>query len=139
MRFVKVRFLGQSLPGTFLIGDLPIQYGSRVIAMSERGMAIGFVNSDPFDLKISESIKEIQNINKIATEEDIDKYKHIYQEQRNTRIIFRELVDFHNLDMKLADLEFKSNGKKIIFYYTSRDRVDFRELLKDLSNSSFIK
>ncbi len=133
MRFIKVRFLGQSLPGTFLIGDLPIKYGQRVVAMSERGMAIGFVNSDPFDLMISESKIDFQIIKKIATEEDIDKYKHIYQEQRNTRIIFRELVDYHKLEMKLVDLEFKSNGKKIIFYYTSPDRVDFREILKDLS------
>ena len=52
MRFVKVRFLGQSLPGTFLIADLPIKYGQRVVAMSERGMAIGFVNYDPYYLMI---------------------------------------------------------------------------------------
>ena len=133
IRLVKVRFLGQSRPGTFLTGDLPIKYGERVVAMSERGMAIGFVNSDPFDLRISESMNDLQRINKIATEEDINQYKNVYQEQRDVSHVFKQLVTQHNLEMKLDRVEFTSLGKKIVFYYTSPTRVDFRDLLRDLS------
>ena len=132
-RLVKVRFLGQSHPGTFLAGDLPIQYGSRVVAMSERGMAIGHVNSYPFDLPSTASMPNIQSIAKIATSEDLEKYKQVYQDQRDVSLIFNQLVTQHNLEMKLDRVEFTSLGKKMIFYYTSPIRVDFRDLLKDLS------
>lgn len=101
--------------------------------MSERGMTIGYVNSFPFEVPYSESMLGIQSISKLATDEDLVKYKQAYQEQREARNTFNRLISEYQLPMELTDLEFASFGTKIIFYYTAPNRVDFRELLKALS------
>ncbi|MBC7428009.1 MAG: hypothetical protein H7336_05315 [Bacteriovorax sp.] len=110
-----------------------IKYGQKVVAMSERGMTIGYVNSFPFEVPYSESMLGIQSISKLATDEDLVKYKQAYQEQREARNTFNRLISEYQLPMELTDLEFASFGTKIIFYYTAPNRVDFRELLKALS------
>jgi cell fate regulator YaaT (PSP1 superfamily) len=45
----------------------------------------------------------------------------------------QEKIEKHNLEMKLIDCEFAFDGSKVIFYYSAPSRVDFRELVKDLS------
>ena len=130
---VRVRFHAQSQASTFLTGNLSIKYGQRVVAMSERGMTIGYVNSYPFELPYSQSMSEIRSISKLATDADIVKYKQVYQEQREAKKICNRLIVEYQLEMKLTDVLFTSFGKKIIFFYTAPSRVDFRELLKALS------
>ena len=46
----------------------------------------------------------------------------------------REKIEERKLDMKLKDVEFTFDGSKIIFYFSSESRVDFRELVKDLAS-----
>ncbi len=132
-RLVNVRFLWQSNPGTFLTGDLPIKYGQRVVALSDRGMAVGFVNSHLFAPRGPDSEAEYQTISRIASDEDIERFKQLYQKQRDAADIFKTLVAEQKLNMRLADVEYTAFGKKIVFYFTAPTRVDFRELLKDLS------
>jgi cell fate regulator YaaT (PSP1 superfamily) len=129
---VRVRFMGQSQACTFLTGDLAIEYGQKVVAMSERGLTIGYVNSFPFELPYSEPIKSLPTIHKVASDTDIAKYKLIYQEQREVRNTFNRLINEYQLEMKLTDIEFTSYGKKVTFYYTAPNRIDFRDLLKKL-------
>lgn len=131
---VRVRFMGQAQACTFLMDNLPIEYGQKVVAMSDRGMTIGFVNSNPFKLSYSETTQDIRAIHKVASDSDIAKYKQIYQEQKEARSTFNILVKKYQLEIKLTDIQFTSNGKKVIFYYTAANRVDFRELLKALNN-----
>jgi cell fate regulator YaaT (PSP1 superfamily) len=47
----------------------------------------------------------------------------------------REKIVKHELDMKLIDCEYAFDGTKIVFYFTSAGRVDFRELVKDLAST----
>ena len=47
--------------------------------------------------------------------------------------ICEEKIKEHNLDMKLVDAEYIFNGSKIVFYFTADERVDFRDLVKDLA------
>jgi len=47
--------------------------------------------------------------------------------------ICQERIEAHNLDMKLTDVEFKFDRKRIMFYYTADERVDFRQLVRDLA------
>jgi len=131
---VRVRFFGQTQACTFLMGNLPIEYGQKVVAMSERGLTIGYVNSYPFELPYSEKTENLRTINKVASDTDVAKYKLIYQEQKEVRNTFNRLINEYQLEMNLTDIEFTSYGKKVIFYYTAANRIDFRELLKALSN-----
>ena len=48
--------------------------------------------------------------------------------------VFRELVAEHKLDMKPIDVEYLFDGDKVVFYFVAEERVDFRELVKDLAS-----
>jgi cell fate regulator YaaT (PSP1 superfamily) len=129
---VNVRFLDQVHPVPCVIGDHEVLYGQKVVALSDRGVAIGVVNSLPFFSPENSKGQSYHKILKLATDQDIENCKRIYQKQRQAGIIFRDLVAQHRLDMSLDHFKFSSGGRKVVFYYRSSERVDFRELLKSL-------
>lgn len=132
LRFVRVRFPGNSRSFPFLIGKRRIEYGQKVVAMSDRGMAVGYVNSFPYDVPFNKSMLPVRSISKIATDEDIVKDKEAYRQQKNAENICNDLIEHYKLDMHLTHVEFTSFGKKAVFYFIAPARVDFRELVKDL-------
>lgn len=132
LRFVRVRFPGNSRSFPFLVGKRRIEYGQKVVAMSDRGMAVGYVNSFPYDVAFNKSMLPIRSIAKIATDEDIVKDQEAYRQQKNAEIICNELIEHFKLDMQLTHVEFTSFGKKAVFYFIAPARVDFRDLVKEL-------
>lgn len=132
LRFVRVRFPGNSRSFPFLIGKRRIEYGQKVVAMSDRGMAVGYVNSFPYDVPFNKSMLPIRSISKVAMDDDIDKDKEAYRQQKNAENICNDLIEQYKLDMHLTHVEFTSFGKKAVFYFIAPARVDFRDLVKDL-------
>jgi len=129
---VNVRFFDQVMPTTCAAGDFEIHYGQKVVALSDRGLAVGIVNSLPFNPSPESEDQDYHKILKIATNQDIVDCKRIYQEQRRAGDIFKRLVAQQGLDMHLEHFKYTSNGCKVIFYYRSKNRVDFRDLLRSL-------
>ncbi|MBC77615.1 MAG: hypothetical protein CME64_16540 [Halobacteriovoraceae bacterium] len=132
LKFVRVRFPGHARSYPFLIGQRKLAYGQKVMAMSDRGMAVGYVNSFTYELPFDKSMLPLRSINKIASEEDIVSEKETYQKQKETETLCQRLIDKHNLDMNLTHVEFTQFGKKVVFYFVAPARVDFRGLVKDL-------
>lgn len=132
LRFVRVRFPGNSRSFSFLVGKRRIEYGQKVVAMSDRGMAVGYVNSFPYDIPFNKSMLPVRSISKIANDEDIIKDKDAYHQQKNAENICNDLIEQYQLDMHLTHVEFTSFGKKAVFYFIAPARVDFRDLVKDL-------
>lgn len=132
LRFVRVRFPGNSRSFPFLVGKRLIEYGQKVVAMSDRGMAVGYVNSFPYDVPYNKSMLPIRSISKVAIDEDIVKDKEAYRQQKNAENICNDLIEEYQLDMHLTHVEFTSFGKKAVFYFIAPSRVDFRDLVRDL-------
>ncbi len=132
LKFVRVRFPGHARSYPFLIGQRKLVYGQKVMAMSDRGMAVGYVNSFTYELPFDKSMLPLRSINKIASEADIVSEKETYQKQKETETLCQRLIDKHNLDMNLTHVEFTQFGKKVVFYFVAPARVDFRGLVKDL-------
>jgi cell fate regulator YaaT (PSP1 superfamily) len=132
LRFVRVRFPGNSRSFPFLVGKRRIEYGQKVVAMSDRGMAVGYVNSFPYDVPFNKSMLPIRSISKVATDDDIVKDQEAYRSQKNAENICNDLIAQFQLDMHLTHVEFTSFGKKAIFYFIAPARVDFRDLVKEL-------
>ncbi|MBL1211950.1 MAG: hypothetical protein HND52_01220 [Ignavibacteriae bacterium] len=65
---------------------------------------------------------------------DIIKFNSNYEDELNAIPIFRKAVEKYKLSMKLVDIHFQFDRKKLFFYYTSDGRVDFRELAKELAS-----
>jgi cell fate regulator YaaT (PSP1 superfamily) len=132
LRFVRVRFPGNSRSFSFLIGRRTIEYGQKVMALSDRGMAVGYVNSFPYDLPFNKSMLPIRSISKVASDEDVEKDLEAYHLQKDAENICNDLIEQHRLDMHLTHVEFTSFGKKSVFYFIAPSRVDFRDLVRDL-------
>lgn len=132
LRFARVRFPGHAKSYPFLVGKRRLVYGQKVMAMSDRGMAVGYVNSFVYELPFNKSMLPLKSINKIATAEDIEREQGTYKKQKSTETLCQRLIDKHNLDMNLTHVEFTQFGKKVVFYFTAPARVDFRSLVKDL-------
>jgi len=132
LKFTRVRFPGHARSYAFLIGNRSLMYGQKVVAMSDRGMAVGYINSFPYLKKFTKDMLPLKIINKVATEQDIEKELEVYKRQKEIETTCQRLIEKHELDMNMTHVEFTQFGKKVVFYFTAPARVDFRGLVKDL-------
>ncbi len=77
--------------------------------------------------------EEIPEVVRVATEEDLEKYRNNLNDEIKARPIFHEKVEKYKLNMKLVDVHYQFDRKRLFFFYTSDGRVDFRELAKELA------
>ena len=132
LKFIRVRFPGHAKSYPFLMGKRKLMYGQKVVAMSDRGMAVGYINSFPYELQFKKDMLPLRSINKIATQQDIEQEHDTYKRQKEIETTCQNLIEKHNLDMNLTHVEFTQFGKKVVFYFVAPARVDFRGLVKDL-------
>lgn len=132
LKMVRVRFPGNSRSFPFLIGKRNISYGEKVVAMSDRGVAVGYVNSFPYEIAFKKEMLPVKSISKVATDEDFEKDQDAYRKEKETEALCQKLIEKHNLEMNLTHVEFTQFGKKTVFYFVAPARVDFRGLVRDL-------
>ncbi|MCB9223717.1 MAG: regulatory iron-sulfur-containing complex subunit RicT [Crocinitomicaceae bacterium] len=77
---------------------------------------------------------EARQVLRKANAEDIEKWKDAREKEKGTMYKSRELASQLALDMKISDIEYQGDGKKATFFYTAEDRIDFRQLIKDLAD-----
>lgn len=99
----------------------PTRYGKDMaLVLGEAKKPMGIKQSD------------IVTIDRKATEEDLKKLEELRQKEKEAYPIFKEKVAAHNLEMKLIETHFLFDEPKALFFFSSENRVDFRELVKDL-------
>ena len=127
VRFQKTGTLHYMDPLTygFRIGDL-------VIANSKRGTEIGRVVSIKNRNELDKNI-EIEKIIKPATKYDVEKQKEHEKNAKDAVLKCKKIANELKLNMKVIHAEYTFDGSKLIFYFASEDRVDFRELVKRLA------
>ena len=124
---------------TFLLGDrpggAPPAAGERVVVQTEGGTAVGtVVHSIPqLEARRRPPDESPQRVVRLATREDIvARLKHQQREQEAYRIALLKIRE-RGLGMKLSRVEQSFDGAKLVFYFTSDARVDFRELVRELA------
>ncbi|HEY8443204.1 MAG TPA: stage 0 sporulation family protein [Clostridia bacterium] len=113
--------------------NLELSEGEGVIVETARGIEYGTIVITPREVDESKIVQPLKPILRKATEEDLKTLKEQEAKIPDAIRIAEEKIKKHNLDMKLVDVEYTFDGNKIIFYFTSDGRVDFRELVKDLA------
>ena len=88
---------------------------------------------------VAEDSEEVKNIYRKATQKDIDIWKKAREKEYDTQYKGREILSRLGLKMKLSDVEYQGDGNKATFYYTADDRVDFRQLIRDLAGAFNIR
>ncbi len=76
--------------------------------------------------------KDITWLDRVATKKDLERYEELCKREVDALTLCREKIQKHNLDMKLVTAHFLLVEPKVVFFFTSEARVDFRELVKDL-------
>ncbi len=110
-----------------------VEMGDNVIVETARGLEFGTIAMEITDVCEKSIVAPLKKIVRIANEEDIVKHKENMAKKEEALALCQEKVDKHQLDMKLIDVEYTFDSTKIIFYFTSDGRVDFRNLVKDLA------
>lgn len=108
--------------------------GQSVIVETERGIEFGEVYEEAHEVAKSELAAPLKPVLRIADEQDIAHEYELIDEERAAMPVFRELVEKHKLDMKPVAAEFLFGDDKIVFYFSAEERVDFRELVRDLAS-----
>jgi len=81
----------------------------------------------------NEIVSPLKPLIRIATDEDLRIAEQTKKKEKEAFIICNECIEKHKIDMHLVDAEYTFDGSKLMFYFTSDGRVDFRELLKELA------
>ncbi|MGH1387431.1 PSP1 domain-containing protein [Kordia sp.] len=89
--------------------------------------------------KVSTESEEIKKVYRKASQKDIDVWSRARDREEAIKKRARELAIALNLQMKISDVEFQGDGSKATFYYTADDRVDFRQLIKDMAKAFSIR
>ena len=112
---------------------LVFSIGDSAIVETSRGVEYGNVLVPNKVVPSSELVLPLKEVIRKATPEDTQKLHENEESAEKAKAIFREKVIRHKLEMDLVDVEITFDNSKILFYFTSEGRVDFREFVKDLA------
>lgn len=110
------------------------EFGENVIVETARGIEFGQVTISNRNIDDEEITSPLKPVIRKATDADRKVVQANKEKEANAFKICLEKIKKHNLNMKLVDVEYTFDGSKILFYFTSDNRVDFRELVKDLAS-----
>ena len=114
--------------------DVIYSQGQHAIVETARGIEYGEVVISNKEIDESEVVQPLKKVIRLATPEDDEKYKQNKVKEKEAFFICKEKIIKHKLDMKLIDVEYTFDNNKVLFYFTSYERVDFRELVKELAS-----
>lgn len=118
----------------FAPNNITAKKGEYVIVETARGLEYGKVAVPNSMVGESEFVPPLRPVIRIATEEDVKHHEENAHKENEAAKICNEKIIAHNLDMKLIDVQYTFDNTKLLFYFTSSGRVDFRELVKDLAS-----
>jgi cell fate regulator YaaT (PSP1 superfamily) len=111
--------------------EIPV--GAGVIVETARGVEYGTVEITNRDVPDESVVPPLKKVIRLATEDDMAQNARNREREQDAQVVCLEKIKAHGLKMKLVDVELTFDLSKIIFYFTSDGRVDFRELIKDLA------
>ncbi len=104
-----------------------------VVVETARGLEYAWVAYPEKLVPEEDVVPPLKPIIRIATQKDKDFHAACEAKKPQAMLLCKEKIAARELDMKLIDCEYAFEGNKVVFYFTSPSRVDFRELVKDLA------
>ena len=132
-KIVGIRFKSTGKIYYFSPSEIEFAVGEGAIVETVRGIEFGRVALAPKDIDESELKTPLKPVVRKAVPEDFVIAEKNLEKREEAIKIAKEKIAKHQLNMKLLDAEFTFDNSKVIFYFTSSTRVDFRELVKDLA------
>lgn len=106
-----------------------------VVVETQRGIELATVIIPSKDVEESELVAPLKPVLRIATQADLDAASADNDQKQNILATAKEKVAARGLEMKIVDCEFTVDHSKLVLYFTAENRVDFRELVRDLASA----
>ena len=130
---VGIRFKNKSKVYFFDPAGVQLKAGDPVVVETSKGLELGECAKGNYEVPDERIVPPLRCVVRVATENDLKSVEINKKKEAEAFVICRKKIAEHGLDMKLVDVEYNFEGNKILFYFTSDGRVDFRELVKDLA------
>lgn len=130
---IGVRFKSVGKVYYFSPGELTLSMGDKVIVETARGVECGEVVLPNKMVDDEEIVAPLKPVMRVATEEDFKQIEKNKLKEKEAFGICEKKIAQYKLNMNLVDVECTFDNSKLLFYFTSDNRVDFRELVKDLA------
>lgn len=131
---VGVSFDGNDRIYYFTPIGLNLNEGMTVIVETERGLQFGTITLANTKMKKENLNLPLKKVIRIATVEDEDTHKRNQKDNKKALEDCKKLIEKHNLSMNLIDASFTFDRKQLLFHFTADERIDFRELAKELAS-----
>jgi len=113
---------------------LKLKAGDHVIMDTARGPEFGYCASGNHTISVKDVVAPLRIVLRIATYHDERVAAENREKEKRAYEICLEKIQEHGLDMQLVSAEYAFDGSKILFFFTADERVDFRELVKNLAS-----
>ena len=134
-KIVGIRFRTAGKIYYFDPADFDLDMAMHVIVETARGIEMGTVLIPPKEVDDDKVVSPLKPVIRVATDEDEKTVERNKEKEKEAFKTCQEKIRKHKLDMKLVRVEYTFDGAKIVFYFTSDGRVDFRNLVKDLAQT----
>ena len=110
-----------------------VRAGQGVILETSRGLEYGECTEGNHQVEDHAVVQPLRPLVRIATEKDKETVAQNREKEKTAFKVCQAKIAEHGLEMKLVDAEYSFEGNKVLFFFTSEGRVDFRALVKDLA------
>ena len=117
----------------FLVNDLVVSKGDFVIVLTERGEQFGKVVADVIEVDEGKLNNPLKDVVRVATLDDVSVNESNISDAERALVDARRFVSELNLDMQILSACFTFDRKQLVFNFLSDERVDFRELARELA------
>ena len=134
MKVIGVRFKSSGRIYYFDPLEFEFSEGDGVIVETARGQEYGEVAQVAMDVEETAIVSPLKPVIRPASEADTAMREQNCAKEGDAFRVCQQKIEQHKLDMHLVSAEYSFNGSKLVFYFTADERVDFRELVKDLAS-----
>ena len=113
---------------------IKVNAGDSVIVETQNGTEFGTVSVPNHEVEDDSIVKPLRKTLRIANERDFNKLSENRKKEGEAFGVCEKKIAELGLDMKLVSVEYSFDSNKIVFFFTSDGRVDFRELVKNLAS-----
>ena len=135
IEIISVRFKSGGKQYYFNPNGIQFQEGDGVIVETTRGQEYAQCVQGNTMIDEIELTAPLRPVVRLATAEDATMVEKNKEKEKKAFSICQEKIAEHGLDMKLVSAEYSFDGSKVLFFFTSEGRVDFRALVKDLASA----
>jgi len=131
---VGVRFKTAGRVYYFDPAGFDLEVNDYVVVKTARGLELGHVVISPKQVLANQITRPLEPVVRKAEPEDIERAREFEDKEREAQAECDELITKLNLPMKLLSAEYNLDGSRLTFFFTAAERVDFRELVRKLTN-----